>query len=64
MTRTSHKLTNRTTKTEYFEKYSKMRIVLNFKTIRYKLTALDNIIPLIGYIKFMRPVSILRLPKE
>ena len=53
MTRTSYKLTNRTTKTEYFEKYLKMLDIINFKTIRDKLTALDNIIFLIGYIKFV-----------
>ena len=39
----SYNLTKRKTKTEKFEKNFNM-IIKNFKTIRYKLTALVNII--------------------
>ena len=53
----------RTTKTEKFEKYFKM-FIINFKTIRYKLTALGKIIHSILNDKPMRPLSNLRLPKE
>ena len=59
----SYKLTKRTTKTEKFEKKLKMYII-NFKTIRYKLSASGNIIHSVFNYKFMRPVSNLRLPKE
>ena len=37
---------------------------MNFKTIRYKLTASGNIIHSILIYKLMRPSTILRLPKE
>ena len=40
----SYILTKRKTKTENLEKYLKMCII-NFKTIRYKLTASGNINP-------------------
>ena len=39
----SYKLTKRTTKTEKIEKSVKMWII-NFKTVRYKLTVLSNTI--------------------
>ena len=39
----SYNLTKRTTKTEKFEKNFNM-IIINFKTIRYKLTALGNFV--------------------
>ena len=61
------------TKTEKFEKYLKLYII-NFKTIRYELTAPGNIIHLIltyeshsfdpQLRELMRPVSNLGLPKE
>ena len=38
--------------------------MINFKTIRYKKTALGNIIHSTLNYKPMRPVSNLRLPKE
>ena len=38
--------------------------IINFKTIRYKLTASGNIIHSILNYKPMRPVSYLRLPSE
>ena len=38
----SYNLTKRTTKTEKLEKYFKI-FIINFKTIRYKLTASGNI---------------------
>ena len=59
----SYNLTKRTTETEKFEKYFK-RYIINFKTIRYKLTASGNIIHSILNYKIMRPVGNLRLPKE
>ena len=58
----SYNLKKRTTETEKFEKYFKMYII-NFKTIRYKLTASGNIIHSILNYKLMRPVGNLRLPK-
>ena len=64
ITRISYKMTKRTTKTAKFEKSLKMYNIINFKTIRYKLTALGKIIHLIGIYNFMRPVSTLRLLKE
>ena len=51
------------TQTEKFGKCSKMYII-DLKSIRYKLTALGNIIHSILIYKLMRPVSNLRLPKE
>ena len=45
-------------------KILKMYNIKNFKTIGYKLTALGNITPLIVNYKFMRPIRILRLPKN
>ena len=38
--------------------------IINFNTIRYKLTAPGNIIHLIPNYKLIRPARILRLPKE
>ena len=59
----SYNLTKRTTKTEKLEKYFKM-FIINFVTIRYKLTASGNInLSTLNY-KHMRPVINLRLPKE
>ena len=46
------------------EKFLKMYIIITFKTFHYKLTALGNIVHSILNYKLMRPVSILRLPKE
>ena len=63
MMKKSYKLTKRTTKTEKFEKKFKIQII-NFKTIRNKLSALGNIIHLIFNYKLMRPVSNFRLPKN
>ena len=51
-------------KNEKFEKSLKMYNIINFQTIRYRLTALCKIIHLIVNYKFTRLVSILRLPKE
>ena len=64
MTRTSYKLTKKTTKTGKIEKYSKMYNIKCFKTVRYKLTASGNILHLMGNYNFLRPFCILRLPKE
>ena len=64
MTRISYKLSIRTTKTKKFEKSLKMYNIINFKTPCYILTSWANIVHLIGNYKFMRPVSIWRLPKE
>ena len=58
----SYNLTKRTTKSEKFEKY--LKIYLNFKTIRYELTASGNINHLFFNDKLIRTVSNLRLPKE
>ena len=51
------------TKFEKFEKCLKMYII-NFKTIRYELTASGNIIQLFVNYKPMRLVRSLGLPKE
>ena len=59
----SYNLTKRTTKTEKLENYFKM-FIINFKTIRYKLTASGNINHSILNYKPMRPVINLRLPKD
>ena len=59
----SYNLTKRTTKFEKFENYLKM-LIINFKTIRYVLTALGNIFHSIPNDKPMRLVSNLRLLKE
>ena len=56
-------LTKRTKTIEKFEKNLKTYII-NLKSIRYKLTALGNIIPLVPNYKLMRAVSNFRLPKE
>ena len=58
-----YNLTKKTTKTEKFENHLKMYII-NFKTIRYELTPLGNIIHSILNYKFMRLVSNLGLRKE
>ena len=59
----SYNLTERTTKTEKLEKCFKM-FIINFVTIRYKLTASGNINHSTLNYKPMRPVINLRLPKE
>ena len=59
-----YKLTKRTTKTENFEKFLKMCILLNFMTIRYKMIASNQIIHSILHYKLMILVRILRLHKE
>ena len=59
----SYILTKRTTKTEKFEKYSKMYIISS-KTKGYELTASSNIINSILNYKFKRLVSNLRLHKD
>ena len=64
MSRIDYKLMKTTTKTEKYEKSLKIYNIINFKYLRCKLTASGNIIYLIVNYKFMRPVSILRLPKE
>ena len=64
MTTVSYKLTKRTTKTEKFEKFLKMYNIIIYKTIGYKVTASGNITHLIVNYKFMRPIRILRLPKN
>ena len=51
-------------KNEKSWKLLKMYIIINFKTIRCKVTALGNIIHLILNYKLMRLVNTLRLPKE
>ena len=42
----------------------KINNIINFKTIRYKLTALGNIIHSILNYRLMRPVSVLRQTQE
>ena len=64
MTRISYKLTKRTTKTEKFEKILEMYNIIIYKTIGYKLTASGNITNLTVNYKFMKPIRILRLPKN
>ena len=59
----SYNLTKRTTKTEKLEKFFKM-FIINFKTIRCKLTASGNINHSIPNYKPMRPAINLQLPKE
>ena len=59
----SYILTNRTTKTENFEKCLKLCII-NIKTKGYELTASNTIIFSILNYKLKRIVSNLRLPKE
>ena len=59
----SYYLTKLATETEKLEKYFKM-FIINFKTIRYKLTASGKIIHSILKYKPMRPGSNLGLPKE
>ena len=63
MMKISYKLVRRTRKTEKFEKSSEIYII-NLKTIRYKMTVLDNIIPSVLNYRTMRPVRNLRLPKN
>ena len=45
-------------------KILKLYKIINFKNIRYELTALGNFIQSILNYKLMRPVIILRLPKD
>ena len=64
MMRISYKLTKRTTKTKKSEKplkILKMYMVIIFKTIRYRLTASDEIVHSNLSNKLMRPLSILQL---
>ena len=61
--RISYNLTKRITKTEKLEKYFKM-FIINFKTIRYNLTASGNLNHSILNYKPMRPVINLRLHKK
>ena len=65
MMRQIYKLTIKTTKTEKTEtqKILKRYNIINFKTIRQKLTASGNIIQQ-SLIKSLKSISILRLPKE
>ena len=65
--RLSYKLTKRTTKTEKIKKSLKileMYKIINFKTIRSKLTASSDIIHSILINKLIRPISFLLQPKE
>ena len=64
MMRISNKLTKKKTKTEKFKKSLKIYNIINFETIRYKMTASGNINPRILNYKLLRPVSILRLLKD
>ena len=64
MTRITYKLTKRTTKTEKFEKSLNNYKTIIFKTISYKLTVSGKNNNLIVNYNFMRPVRILRLPKN
>ena len=64
MTRISYKLTKRTTKTEKFEKILKMSNIIIYETIGHKLTVSGNITHLIVNYKFLKPIRILRLPKN
>ena len=62
-----NKLTKRTTKTEKNEKswkILKIYNIINFKTIRYELTASGNLIDSILKYKLMRLVNTVRVPKE
>ena len=58
----SYNLTKRATKTETFENFN--MFIINFKTIRYKLTASGNIIHSMPNGKPRRTISNLRLPKQ
>ena len=60
----SYKLTKKTTKTEKLKKKSLKMYIVNFETIRYKMTALRNINPWILNYKLLRPVSVLRLSND
>ena len=64
MTRIMLQVDERTTKIEKFENSLKMYGIISFKNICCKLTALVKIIHLTVNYKFLRPVSILRLPEE
>ena len=64
MMRISNKLTKKTTKTEEFKKLLELYNIINFENICNKMAALGNINPLILNYKLLRPVSILRLPKD
>ena len=63
MMKISYRLTKENNKTEKIDKKLK-KYIIYFKTIRYKPSALGNIIHSIFKYKLMRPVSNLRLPKE
>ena len=66
MMKTRYKLMKTTTKIEKIEKslYPKLYNIINLKTNRYKESSSGKIIQSILTSKLMRPVSILRLPKE
>ena len=64
MMRKSYKLPKKTTKIEKFKKSLKMYIIINFETIRYKMTASASINPWILIYKLLRSVSFLCLPKD
>ena len=66
MMKISCKLTKRITKTEKIEKCLKIfkMYIINVKNIRHKLTGWVDINQSIVKYKLIRPVSILRLPKE
>ena len=60
MTRIIYKLTKRTKTEKSLIIYN----IINVQTIGYKMTVSGNKIPLIVNYNFMRPVRILRLPKN
>ena len=66
MMRLSYKVTKRATKVKILKilKILEMYIIINFKTIRSKLTASGNVIHSILIHKLMRPVSLFLPPKE
>ena len=62
----SYNMTKRTTKTENENslKILKLYKIIKLKIIRYKLSASGKIIHLVFNYNLMRPVRILRLPKN
>ena len=62
MMRINYKLTK--TKIEIFQKFLKLYIIIKFNYIRCKLTASGKIFNSILNYNLMRPVSLLRQPKE
>ena len=55
---------NNEKKNEKFEKSLQMDSIIAFKIARFKLTASGKLVQSILNYKLMRPVGILRLPKE